>query len=155
MKFFKHGGKNNHLSEGHSLIQKVETHFGTTIDVVDRFLRSVLYKCDMLSDKIAQKFNSLELNTNIDGKRVQTALQSICDYFLPSGHMQTNLETSKTPTMHIVLVMLEQLKQQIKYLIEDLVAIEKSSIHSYIRHLATIFLHELNAIPIHDLWLAG
>lgn len=110
---FKKAGWMHELADGYHLIQEAETIFGTTYDVLERFVKSGSQVHDILTAKVGQgapaasqlivKFSSLTQTTSTNGLRTFNALQAVIKVFLPLREMQIALESTSTPLLHTVL----------------------------------------------------
>lgn len=109
---FKKSFLNGQLPSGYHLIQEVETRFGTTFMAVQRFLKcSSLVKQLLMTHNLHSAnmaFSSLLSFNNQNGASVSyPALEAVVDAMKPVISMQTQLQASKEPTMHIVLILMQ------------------------------------------------
>lgn len=160
VRIFKQGGWNSLLPDGHALIQEVETRFGTTHSVVQRFLKSA----DKVGEIIARKdsetataaFRDLDRHYTVDGNVSFPALEAIVEAFKPIRHMQTAFEADLEPTMHLVLPMLSSAKTQIRRLQSGMAqGANFVTPHRMTQELCGLVLAELEKLEVHDLWIAA
>ncbi|KAI0567133.1 hypothetical protein FGB62_4g472 [Gracilaria domingensis] len=113
VRIFKQGNWNLLLPSGSALIKEIETIFGTTFNVVQRFLFSSKHVASVISAKDSEPakvaFDSLLTETNSKGDDNYPALDAIVECFRAVCQVQTQLEAQKTPTMYLILPMLEKL----------------------------------------------
>lgn len=120
MALFKNSGFNARLPEGCALLQEVLTRFGTTFDVVTCFLKVAPIIPSALEGNMADSevkarsiYDALSVEEAADGSRTFPALESITKCFAPLRHAQTMLEAGKTPTLTLVLPIMERVKSQL------------------------------------------
>lgn len=96
------------MPRGYTLNQDCKTRYGTTCDVVERFLKSMHHLRAVENESVHVKFRSCTLDqNNLDS---YPELEPLVVCFSPSYHVQTNLETAHKPTslmaftMHVILV---------------------------------------------------
>jgi len=158
VRVFKHGSWNSLLPDGFALIQEVETRFGTTFSVVERFLKSarkviaIIERKESLAAKDA--LQSLQMETNRNGDVSFPALEAIITSFEPIREAQTRLEASDSPTMHLVLPMVEHIKKTLTRS-ASVSAIDLEGVNMHAKGFAATTLRNMQKIELHDLWVAG
>lgn len=158
----KHADFNQEMPDGYSLLQESPTRFGTTFDVVKRFLKSaeqlqllISSKSGDSKDKISKNLSKLSTST-FDNRKCYPALEAILDVFASIRHAQTELESSKKPTLVKVLPMLEELKTKLTFQSSGIVDPSTNVAPSeHTQLLAKRTLEALNNIDYHDLWCAS
>jgi len=157
---FKHGSWNSLLPRGLHLIQEVETRFGTTHTVVNRFLKVV----DKAAVIIGMKDSGAALDalcglmtlTTPNGKTAYPALEAVDAVFAPTLHAQIALETSDSPTMHLIFPMLENNKDTLQSLSDGVADFSDfETPHLLTRSFSAQVLMHLERVEVHDLWIAG
>ena len=107
VRIFKQANWNALLPEGYKLILEVETRFGTTFQVVQRFLKSSSHVEEIFSskDSIPAKnaFDSLGKTFLESGRITFPALEAIVDAFKEAIELQTTFQASNHPTLHLAL----------------------------------------------------
>ena len=160
---FKHASLNDQLPPGYKLIQEVETRFGTTHDVVVRFLKSFNLVVDIIDHYHGDSAKKMKKNLSIltkekddDDSEVFPALQAICDVFSLLRHAQTELQASQKPTLMKVLPMLEDIKQRL-LLISNSITHGSSLVtpHKFSSKLAKVTLSKISEMTMHDMWFAS
>ena len=102
----------------------------------------------------SDSFDKLMLVRNADNSvSTAPALNAIVEVFQSVCHMQTAMEARTYPTLHKLLPMLTDMKEQISSLCEKSVhATSQVSQSAYTKRLAKHVKQELDQIEIHDLW---
>ena len=143
--------------------RQVPTRFGSIHDVIVRFLK-VRYEVGVLSEeadsdsaKNAKKcFDEISRVTHYDNVNCYATLMAVKDCFSPLRHAQTQLEASNTPTIMLVLPMLESIKTSLDLIVRGVGQGECLLIpHQQSQLLAKITLDEINRINYHDMWAAS
>ncbi|KAI0563666.1 zinc finger BED domain containing protein [Gracilaria domingensis] len=160
VRIFKQGNWNLSLPDGYALIQEVETRFGTTFAVVERFLKSSKHVASIIASKDSESaktaFDSLLTETKPNGDVVYPALETISNCLRPVCHVQTALEAQSTPTIHLILPMLEQLDHQLKQISTGMAKGPNYEVpHALSKQFSQSLLHFLAKIEIHSMWVAG
>lgn len=117
--YVKSAGLNDHLPDGFKLVQEVDTRFGTTFDVVERFVKSAAVLSEIGSEKLQSSPNNLKKLSRTDGSAEYPALDAIIIVFGPVRRLLTTLETSLTPTTTFVIPQFEVLKKKIADMAKD------------------------------------
>lgn len=160
----KHAGLNEKLPDGFAFLQEVETRFGTTYDVVKRFLKSesqishlgLLQNDNESTKKIKDLLSSLTKVENTDGSKTFPALESIITCFAPMRHAQTELEASTRPTLIKVLPMIEDVKSKLVFLASGICSQQTyEPPHECTKLLAQCTLDQLRNVYYHDMWCAA
>ena len=112
------GGWNQYLPDGHTLVQDVETRFGTHFRVAQRFLKSSKHIQMILESKnrphASAAFQSMKKKTDADGNIIGfPAVEAICDAFGIIMEVLDRFEASSRPTMHIALPLLYKSMKQL------------------------------------------
>ncbi|KAI0559172.1 Ribonuclease H-like protein [Gracilaria domingensis] len=160
VRIFKQGNWNLSLPDGYALIQEVETRFGTTFAVVERFLKSSKHVASIIASKDSESaktaFDSLLTETKPNGDVVFPALEAISNCLRPVCHVQTALEAQSTPTIHLILPMLEQLDHQLKQISTGMAKGPNYEVpYALSKQFSQSLLHFLAKIEIHNMWVAG
>lgn len=115
----KQSGWNVPLSPSFLLIQDVETSFGSSFLVVQRFLKSAVKVFDLLEGMMdvqdVRIFDSLLTETDRNGYVVCfPALEAIVDAFEFIVHIQKRLEALKTESTHLALPMTRYCSEELE-----------------------------------------
>lgn len=160
VRVFKHSSWKNTLPSEFRLVQEVEIRLGTTRSVVERFLKSVEELARFVpegdSQAASDAYNFLLKENGSNGKIRYPALEAICVAFKPLRHVQTALEASKTPTLNLILPMLEHTQRKHKNIVRGMAQGENFEVpHELTEELCSSVLSELQAVEIHVMWTAG
>ena len=122
VRIFKQSNWNALLPEGYKLIQEVETRFGTTFQVVQRFLKSSSHVEEIISskDSVPAK-NALESLGKIwseSGRITFPALEAIVDAFRDGIELQTTFQASNHPTFHLALPKLKMCTDKLRSVVD-------------------------------------
>lgn len=160
VRIFKQGNWNKDLPPGYALIQEIETRFGTTHDVAARFIKSADKVSRIVSEKDSEPaklaLSALETSKGSNHSTNYPAIVALTVAFRPIREMQTALEASESPTMHLILPRLEHLKTVMAAMSGGM---GQAPAESAPNHVANAFcqstLAYLNRVEVHDLWVAG
>ncbi|KAI0564987.1 Ribonuclease H-like protein [Gracilaria domingensis] len=157
---FRQGNWNLLLPSGSALTQEIEARFGTTFNVVQRFLFSSKHVVSIISAKDLEPakvaFDSLLTETNSKGDVNYPALDAIVECFRPVCHVERQLEAQKSPTMYLILPMLEKLEIQLKQIAGGMAKGRVYQVpHVLSQQFASRVLHFLSSIEVHSMWIAG
>lgn len=158
----KQSNINSQLPEGFRLIQDVSTRFGSSYDVVCRFLKSFQQLQGIVKagsgdtfDKIQNYIDQLQVD-GTDASSSFPALEAIKFVFAPLRHAQTELEASSRPTLMKVIPLLEDVKGKLICLSSGIISpTTLEAPHEMVQLLAKHTLTQLNEIVYHDLWCAA
>lgn len=158
IRIFKKNGMNDKLPSGTMLKQELSTRFGTTIDTVERFVAAVpeVIRVIEASDIHSSKSASEALDEIKCENSSYPNLHAVLKCFQPIRHAQTMLESSKTPTLMMVLPVLEELKKKLNQISRGISqAPNFEPVFSYDQSLAMSTLNAIQKINLHDIWCAA
>lgn len=113
VRVFKQGGWNSKMERGYALIQEVETRFGTTFSVVERFLKAAERVEAVIEDTVSEParnaFHGLLSERDLDGEVISyPALEALVDAMDVVVEAQTRLQASTYPTIQMALPLLQR-----------------------------------------------
>lgn len=158
IRLFKKGGMNEKLPAGKALKQEVPTRFGTTFDMVERFLlaSSDVVRIIESSDQEAAKSASEVYDAIKCINSTFPSFQAIVTCFAPIRHAQTLLEAAETPTIMLVLPAVEDIKRKVQMIANG---VRQGPLFSPVspedQSLASSTLAALDRIVLHDFWAAS
>lgn len=161
VRIFKAGGWNNGLPDGCALYQECETRFGTTFEVVQRFLKAAPHVAIMVGTKnhagATTALDAIEKNTDTETGTVSyPALQAIIDVFRGVRHMQNAMEAASYPMLHLVIPMLRDITSELTLITRGVAMGAKFEVPSSHKiTLAGKLLSVLRSIEVHGAWAAA
>lgn len=94
-------------------MQEVNTRFGTTHEITERFMKVFVQVGDIIARKGHREASEAYHAIFVLRCDQLPMLEAIIDVFGPIRHKQTAMEAANEPTMHKMLAMLVQRKCQI------------------------------------------
>lgn len=175
IRIFKKSNLNQEMGDSNRLIQEVDTRFGTTFDVVQRFLEVSCKAMDIIQESANNELRKAadQLNVSVDevGNLTFHALEAIYVAFRYVRVMQTEMEKGPSPTLdkllpNLLFCMLglekaedgELLMSKPDKMVQKRSADNKrlsSFPHPILRAFCGVFLRQLRKIEVHPLWIAG
>lgn len=160
VRVFEHGSWKAAMPPGKALHQESETRFGTTFDFVERFSKAKLDAQSLISLKIiyaaTDALSKLVSNTAMTNVERYPCLVEINEVFQPVLHMQTKMEGSKYPCIHLVMTMLEPLKNQLIQKsngTNNSCTLTMPNVHT--RRLSGVLVKVLENIEVHEVWISA
>lgn len=155
---FKKSGLNEKLPSGKALMQEVPTRFGTTFDMVKRFVEGSPYVVQTI--EAAEQESSSKASDLLDAIQVSDGVyisfEAIVKCFAPIRHAQTTLECVSSPTLTMVLPIIQQIKTSLSFTQRGIQQADSSTpISSIAQTLAQHTLNAMDRINMHDLWVAA
>lgn len=142
------------LPPGYYLVQKCETHFGTTNDVIQRFLKSAHLVRDINNEKIQRCIQQMMV-LNVKDAPVYPALNTIVPWFAPIRHVQTAMKASDKESTPVAITMFYLVLEQLGKLSAGIPTLSLEIYHLLTQLLAKDCVSELLQIKVHDIWIAG
>lgn len=114
---------NSTMPDGISLLQEVPIRFGSTCDVVERFLKvshlileAVVDQQRDYENNICAYYADLTHETLADETLSFPALENVVHCFKPVRHAETNLKAAKTPLLIAVSPVFKMLNMQLYHM---------------------------------------
>lgn len=157
--YFKKSGLNEKLPPGKALNQEVATRFGTTFDMVNRFVDAAPDLINVIeaadedpSTKSSKHFDKIQ---SLNG--VYPSFDAILKCFEQIRSAQVSLESSSKPKLILVLPMLQKVKAYLSVLLHGSHPQQSDTVVQSCPTVQMLAKHTLSAfdrIHVHDLWAA-
>lgn len=153
----------NELPPGFALLQKIEPCFGTTQEVVERFLKSVFRIKGVSENKTlegATKDSQLHILLycflSKDNEQLFYTLETIARCYILFWHPLTSLEAIKRLNTLILLPTLKQLKRDLQLIADRILSSKTLEMTNFFsKSFAWITIEKPNKVFYHDLSIAA